>query len=78
VAFLGSRRHQYTPEFILDLERLVAAFDTYGLLDEGLALLYLGPDAASQITDGVLRGRDHLRVGDGLVVWAATGPERWI
>jgi hypothetical protein len=77
-AFLASRRHQHTPEYIRDVGRLVAGVDGYGLLDERLALLYLGPDASSLVSDGALRGRDHLRVEDGLVVFAATGPERWI
>jgi hypothetical protein len=77
-AFVTSRRHQVAPEFIRDLGRLAAGLDGYGFLDERLALLYLGPDATSLVAEGALRGRDHLRVDGGLVVFAATGPERWL
>ncbi len=76
VAFLQGTSLPDLDRWVARHEDAVLTFDTVGLLDEGLALLYLG-DGYVDFLPPALPGQDELTVPGGRIFFRGSGADRW-
>lgn len=76
VAFVAVRRGQGDPDWSLAFESAVLAWDADALVAERFGLLYLNEEIYPYATVS-LKTRDQLPVGNGCLLFAGCGWDRW-